>query len=235
MSQHKSIKGAIAPLLRACPLRAYNGGINPAGQQRYYPQASSTPNRAGLSRYATFIIDKRQIYATFVIKEGQNNDRNSIMTYWDQKLRREQLDRKLRPFALAAAQLASPGSWVKMMRQALGMTAAQLARRVGISQSRITRIEQHEPGGEVKLATLAKIAEALDMKLFYGFVPNNAMDTLESLVMRQAQKLAQERLRALGHTMSLEAQQLSPEEAGQALHDLVQKILLESPKEFWAE
>ena len=152
------------------------------------------------------------------------------MTYWDHKLLREQLDEKLQRLALATAGLPWRGGWVKLMRQALGMTTTQLAHRAGLDQSRIPRIEKQERGGDLKLSTMEKIAEALDMRFVYGFVPN---DTLDTLMTNQARKIAQERMKHLSHTMSLEEQQLSDSEAGKALKDMIQKILVEEPKDFW--
>lgn len=152
------------------------------------------------------------------------------MTYWDQKLLREQLDEKLHQLALATVGLSWRGRWVKLMRQALSMTTTQLAHRAGLDQSRIPRIEKQELGGDIKLSTMEKIAEAMNMRFVYGFVPN---EPLENLMANQARKIARERLKHLSHTMSLEEQQLSNSEASKALKDMVQKILIEEPKDFW--
>ncbi len=151
------------------------------------------------------------------------------MNYWDKKLIRQQLDEKLGQYKPLTA-LTSGSGWIKLIREALGMTTKQLAKKAGLGQPRITRIENNETSGTLKISTLEKVAEALDMKFVYGFVPK---DRLENIVGKQARKLAIERLNRVSHTMQLEDQQLSDTETEKALQDLIQKILIEDPKDFW--
>jgi len=152
------------------------------------------------------------------------------MTYWDKKLIREQLDKRLKSPLIPL--LYSENGWLKLLREALGMSTAQLAKRVGIDQSRISRIENAEIDGDLKLSSLKKVAEGLDMKFVYGFIPN---DSLENIVVQQAKKIAQKRMERVNKTMRLEEQELSKEEKAKAFDDLVQKILIDNPKDFWDE
>ncbi len=154
------------------------------------------------------------------------------MDYWDRKLMRELLDKKLPLLHQASYSLPFKGKWLKAIRQGLGMTTAQLARKAGMSQSRVSQIEGQEEQGELKISTLEKMGEALDMTFIYGFV---SKVSLESMVKAQAKKLALSRLKELSHTMSLEMQQLSPAANKKALRDMVQRILHENPKELWNE
>ncbi|QMW01707.1 mobile mystery protein A [Spirosoma foliorum] len=149
------------------------------------------------------------------------------MTYWDRKLIREQLDQKLKT-QLAA--FYTDQGWIKLIREALGMSTQQLAKRVGIDQSRISRLENAEIDGDLKLSSLKKIADALDMQFVYGFVPKNS---LESMVREQARKIALKRMGRVNHTMRLEEQELTNDEKMKSFDDLVQKILIENPKDFW--
>ena len=50
--------------------------------------------------------------------------------------------------------------WIAAVRQALGMTAKQLAERVGLSQPRIAKMELNE--NNLKISTMKKIAAGLD-------------------------------------------------------------------------
>lgn len=68
------------------------------------------------------------------------------------------------------------------------------------------------------------------MKFVYGFVPKSS---LEDMVNEQAKKIALDRVAKVSHTMSLEGQKLSTEEEKRMLKDLIQKILVEQPKNFW--
>lgn len=152
------------------------------------------------------------------------------MSYWDKKLIRIQLDKRLEGLLPLADSPIPAIGWIKTFREALGMSAKQLGKRVGIDQSRISRLEKAEADGDLKLSSLKKIAEGLDMKLVYGFVPK---EHLETMVREQAKKIALNRMAKVNHTMRLEEQELSEDQKEQALEDLIQKILLEEPKEFW--
>lgn len=152
------------------------------------------------------------------------------MTYWDKKLVREQLDKRLNGHSISV--LHSENGWIKLLREALGMSTSQLGKRVGIDQSRISRIENAEIDGDLKLSTLKKVAEGLNMKFVYGFIPN---DSLESIVVQQAKIIARKRMERVNKTMRLEEQELSNEEKAKAFDDLVQKILIENSKDFWEE
>ncbi len=154
------------------------------------------------------------------------------MTYWDRKLLREQLDKKLEALKIWRDSGASEIGWVKAIRKALGMSTADMAHQVGIDQSRISRIENAEMAGNVKLSTMKKIAEGMDMDFVYGFVPRTS---LEDMVRQQAKKIAFERISRIHHTMSLEMQEVTPEEQETALKDMLDQILINSPKDFWKQ
>jgi predicted DNA-binding mobile mystery protein A len=151
------------------------------------------------------------------------------MAYWDRKLIREQLDGKLVKL-IPLSSLNIEKGWIKMIREALGMSTKQLGKRVGIDQSRISRIENAEIESDLKLSSLKKIADGLNMKFVYGFVPEGS---LEDLVREQAKKIALKRMAKVSHTMRLEEQELSEDQKQKVLDDLIQKIMIEEPKDFW--
>jgi predicted DNA-binding mobile mystery protein A len=172
-----------------------------------------------IKKYAIFGI----IFIIFKVKNS------IIMNYWDRKLVREQLDQRLVTLKNTPSLFEESG-WIRLMREAFGMSTKQLAQRVGLDQSRVSRIENAEMEGDLKLSTLKKMAEGLNMKLVYAFVPK---DSLESIVMEQAQKVAEKRMAKISHSMKLEDQELSPNEKERAMQSLVQKILIEDPKDLW--
>ena len=152
------------------------------------------------------------------------------MNYWDKKLLREQLDNKLSKLREFSVQgLASIG-WIKTIREALGMTSKDLASRVGVNQSRIIHMEQAEVDGNIKISTMKRIADALEMDFVYAFVPRTSLNVM---VREQARLLALKKMERLDHTMRLEMQELSSEEKEKALKDMIDKILIEEPKDFW--
>jgi predicted DNA-binding mobile mystery protein A len=152
------------------------------------------------------------------------------MNYWDKKLLREQLDKKLEPLKVLAKSGMPENGWIKAIREALGMSTSDLGKKVGIDQSRISRLENSEKDGNIKLSSMQKIAQGLEMEFIYGFVTGGK---LEKMVREQAHKIAVERMKRLNHTMRLELQELSNNEKERALKDMIDKILIDKPKDFW--
>ena len=152
------------------------------------------------------------------------------MSYWDKKLIREQLDNKLSKLREFAIQGLTSIGWIKTIREALGMTSKDLASRVGVNQSRIIHMEQAEVDGNIKISTMKKIADALEMDFVYAFVPRTS---LNEMVREQARKLALKKMERLDHTMRLEMQELSVEEKEKALKDMIDRILIDERKDIW--
>lgn len=147
------------------------------------------------------------------------------------KIARRDLDRQLERVREAVISPPLKG-WIRAIRDSLGMTAAQLAGRLGIKAPSVTEIEQREASGAVTLGTLRKVAEALDCKFVYALVP---IQTLDATLRRQAMRVAAKRLKQVGQTMDLEAQGLSKEDNQAQYEELVETLIRESPRELWAE
>jgi predicted DNA-binding mobile mystery protein A len=141
-------------------------------------------------------------------------------------LARKHLDRRL-----AAQDLARPPrGWIRAIRDALGMTSAQLAKRIGVSQSRIPRIEKGEIEGSLTLRTLRAVAEGLDCTLVYALVPNQPLD---QRVRERAREAAERQLARTHHTMRLEDQALEPRELEAERERLVGELLRGDPRRLW--
>lgn len=91
------------------------------------------------------------------------------MKYWEKKLMREQLDKQISKMT-SLSSFPSRKSWIKVLREALGMTTGQLAQRMGISQPRVIQLEKAEPNGNLKLSTMENVAEGLGVKFIYDFL-----------------------------------------------------------------
>lgn len=152
------------------------------------------------------------------------------MNYWDKKVVRGQLDKKLAFLRDFSSSGIPQSGWIKTIREALGLSARQLGKRSGLDQSRISRLENAEKTGNLKIASLHKIANGLDMQFVYGFVPAG---TLEEMVQARAKHIALKRMKRLNDTMNLEKQGLSEEEQKKALEDMIEKIVVDQPKDFW--
>jgi len=146
------------------------------------------------------------------------------------KLIREQLDASLQRLRPLLDATAPRKGWIRAIRDALGMTARQLANRLGVAQQAVARIEKEELAGSVTIKTMRRIAECLDCVFIYGFVPRKS---LEEIVARQTKKVAAQRLAQASQTMSLENQALSRKENEQALSDLVDELIRTPPSDLW--
>ena len=151
------------------------------------------------------------------------------ITYWDRKLMREQLDQKLT--GLKALRIPEAG-WIKGIREALGMTINDLAERMGIDPSRMRRIEYADKRGDLKLSTLKRVAESMDMDFVYGFVPKEG--SLEEMIRAQARKNVEKRMKKLNQTMRLEMQDLTVEEQRKAMDDMIDQLLTDGTKLNWS-
>lgn len=116
------------------------------------------------------------------------------------------------------------------MRQALGMGTTQLAERMGVDPAGVTHLETRERAGKITVESLRRAAEAMDAKLVYAIVPNHS---LKSTLEAQARKVARARMARVGHSMSLEAQEVENEEAMQQEADLTSRLLSEWPRSLW--
>ncbi len=150
----------------------------------------------------------------------------------DRTLARKQLDKRLDFFRSADALARPPRGWVRAIREALGLTTAQLAGRIGVSQPRVMEIEKAERTGAITLTTLERAAQALDCKLVYIFVPRKP---LQELVAERARLIAKKRLSVTGHHMALEAQSVSEADEKEQFEQLLGQIIDKAGSELWKE
>jgi len=140
---------------------------------------------------------------------------------------RAHLDQRLSDFGPVARYHPPVRGWIRAIREALGMTAEQLARRLGVKQPSIVQLEQSEVKGSIELATLRRVAAALDCTLVYAFVPKK---TLEETVRARARNFIRHRRAPVEHTMLLEDQKVQ----GKAEEARLDEVLREtSPSLFW--
>lgn len=104
--------------------------------------------------------------------------------------------------------------WIRAIRDALGMSAEELAHRVGLSKARISQIERAERERSLTLHTLDRVATGLGCRVEYVLVPH---DPLDDMVRTQARAKATAALRDVDHTMALEDQQLESASASRQI------------------
>ncbi|MFT5274392.1 MAG: putative DNA-binding mobile mystery protein A, partial [Saprospiraceae bacterium] len=119
---------------------------------------------------------------------------------------------------------------LKAIRESLGMTTSQFAKRNGVSQSRAVEIEKSEVSGSLTIDSLERGALALNCRLVYALVPENSLD---KMVEERATKLALSRIQSINHTMALEDQQIDAEAQHEQVLALARKLAEKSGSELW--
>jgi len=82
-------------------------------------------------------------------------------------------------------------------RQHLGLTADQLASRLGVAQSTIIRAEQSERRKSISIKTLEKTAAALGMEFQYKFITKKANPKLNELERIRAMNVEEKLLKVI--------------------------------------
>ena len=123
-----------------------------------------------------------------------------------------------------------PEGWLRTARKALGMSGAQLARRMGVTRARISNAEKDELRGAVTLQSMQTAAEAMGCRFVYAIVPPG---TVEDLIASQARKKAAALVGAAGTHMALEAQVLPDDKIAQKITSLARDFAYEMPPDFW--
>jgi predicted DNA-binding mobile mystery protein A len=122
------------------------------------------------------------------------------------------------------------GGWVAAVREALGMTQTQLAKRMGIARPSLARLEANEVDYRITLGRLKAAAEALGCDLQYVLVPRIS---LAQMVSERALQIAAKRLGRINQSQALEASAIDPDSLSQAVYDLAKEIEMRRPKDLW--
>lgn len=135
------------------------------------------------------------------------------------------LDKKTAKLQSIRNIIPSDKSWIGIIRESIGMTALQLAKRLGVSQPRISVMEKNEKN--MKISTMEKIAGAIDCDFVYYFKPKTSF---QNLVENQARKKAEEVIKTVNLNMALEAQNITEKEA---IDDMVNDFINNNTKQIW--
>ncbi|HCS21445.1 MAG TPA: mobile mystery protein A [Bacteroidetes bacterium] len=145
------------------------------------------------------------------------------------KLQIEQLDRKLASYS-DFPEVPSKG-WIHGIRTALNMSFRQLGERLVITPQSVQEIEEREKHGNISLKNLREVAAALNMKLVYGFVPQDG--SFKEMLDKQALRVARNIVMRTDNTMKLEDQGVSQERFEKAVRELADEIKREMPRYLW--
>ena len=117
--------------------------------------------------------------------------------------------------------------WLKTIREFLGMTTTQLAKRLEISQPRIVAMEKNERN--VKISTMERIADVLNCDFSYAFVPR---ENIDDIIYNQAKKKALKILDKVNKNMGLENQLVKTDDL---LKDIIEELLDGNIARIWDE
>jgi len=137
----------------------------------------------------------------------------------ERAIARKNLDKKLNLLRNSDILMRPQRGWVKAIREALGMTTAQLGRRMGVSQPRASNVEKAEASGKITLESLV-----------YALVPH---ESLNAQVKARARRLAEKHLASVAHSMALEDQNVLDEDAQAQLEHLIGQLLNAPGSRLW--
>ena len=121
---------------------------------------------------------------------------------------------------------------MRAIREALGMTTGQLAKRLGVQQPRVIELERGEASGKITVQSLERAAEALGCRLVYVLVPEKR---LADTIRERASLVAERHLAAVEQTMLLEGQAVTNMSQRKESHRRLVEELLRRPARLWDE
>ena len=146
------------------------------------------------------------------------------------QLKLKQMEELLQPLRrLARAQVPREG-WVRAVREALGMSAAQLAARINVTRQTVRDLEHSEATGKITLESLNRLAAALRCRVIYALVPEKPLDEMQRA---RAREIADSLVKPVSHSMKLEAQSVSEREEQRQKDQIVRKLLEGDPRKLW--
>ncbi len=125
---------------------------------------------------------------------------------------------------------APPEGWLRTVRIALGMSAAQLARRLKKTRALVSNTEKAELSGSVTLKTMQAMSQAMGCRFVYAIVPEYS---IEKILDARAEEKAEQRVRETSEHMALEQQGLSKQQITFEIARLKNEMLKDMPRDFW--
>ena len=112
--------------------------------------------------------------------------------------------------------------WIRTIRNALGMTADDLALRLGVSGTAVRLLEKSEANSTIQLDSLQRIANALDCDVVISLQPRLP---LSEMVQRQARMRAHEIAQRVSVTMALEDQAVGSEFMHSKIESIYEELI----------
>ena len=142
-----------------------------------------------------------------------------------------QLDDQIRQYVNGQRFDRIPQGWIRSSRTAIGMTLKQLATRLGFSVPAAKNFEMREVDEAITLASLRKIANAMEMDLVYYFKPKQ--DSLDDLLQFRAELKAKELMERSNQAMLLENQEADNKNKSREYDRLITEIRNQKLSSLW--
>lgn len=142
----------------------------------------------------------------------------------------DQVEEALRPFRRLGHSQIPSGGWIRTIREALGMTRVQLAKRINVKPQTLADLEAYEATGKITLESLNRLAKALDCRVVYAVIPSKPLAEVRH---DRARTIARRQLERVSHSMRLEAQGVGTRQEKRQFHRMVEQILSGNPKKLW--
>ena len=126
-----------------------------------------------------------------------------------------------------------PEGWLRTVRSALGMSGAEVAKKLGVTRARITKAEHAELTGSVTLKSMQAMAEAMGCRFVYAIIPKSG--SIEDIITAQARKKAVKIVGTASNHMALENQTLPDDKIAQEVERLTREIAQERSSDFWKD
>lgn len=143
----------------------------------------------------------------------------------------KQIDDLIQSFVIGEQRPHLHSGWIQSIRLALGMSLRQLSERIGVSPSALNNFEKREQTEAISLASLKKVANAMDMELVYYLKPKQG--SIYSTIQKQARIKALEILDQSNQTMKLESQETSISSQELEIERLTNEIASKRPLNLW--
>ncbi len=122
------------------------------------------------------------------------------------------------------------GGLIKTIREQLGMSQKTMAKRAGVPQSTVSRVEQGK--NDIHLSTLRKILAAISCDLVIAPLLQNSVDVIKR---QQARKQAEKQVLYIKGTMNLEGQQPDSRFMEELLRQEEERLLYGPNVRLWEE
>ena len=120
--------------------------------------------------------------------------------------------------------------WIRTVRTALGMSGAQLGRRLGVTRASVSNTEKAELNGGVTLKAMQQMAEGMGCRFVYAIVPEK---NIEDVVYHRAMEKAREQVKAASVHMALEEQALTSDKLEAEIKRLADEMLNKTSSALW--